>query len=169
MPNTLLTASIQAPDFGSRIENPAIAQNGTPIPTAYVASRKKPANASRVVATNARMPASGGPVQGAAMSPPTSPIRNAPPALRPPTRLSRCLQPRRQRQLERAEHRRRHQREEQRQGHDDPRIGQERAERLADQREHGAERSEHHRDAGDVEGRQQQARGRAARPCRRRC
>ena len=69
------------------------------------------------------------------------------------------LQPRRQPELERAEHRRRHQREEQREGNDHPRIGQERAERLADQREHGAERSEHHRDTGDVEGRQQQGAG----------
>ena len=88
-----MTASIQAPDFGSRMEKPAIAQNGTPIPIAYVASKKKPVNAFRVVATNARMPARGGPVQGAAISPPTSPIRNAPPALRPPTRLSRCCSP----------------------------------------------------------------------------
>ncbi len=75
------------------MENPAIAQKGTPIPIAYVASKKKPVNAFRVVATNARMPARGGPVQGAAISPPTSPIRNAPPALRPPMRLSRCCSP----------------------------------------------------------------------------
>ena len=58
-----------------------------------MASKKKPCDASRVVATYARMPASGGPVQGAAISPPTSPIRNAPAKPRPPTVASRCCSP----------------------------------------------------------------------------
>ena len=34
MPKTLLTDSIHGPDCGSRMENPAIAQKGTPMPTA---------------------------------------------------------------------------------------------------------------------------------------
>src|SRR5579872_1653175 len=90
MPNTLLTASIQPPERGSDIENPASAQNGRPKPTAYVDSSRNPYAASRVVATYARIAASGGPVQGAAMMPPTTPIRNAPPNPRPPTRDSRA-------------------------------------------------------------------------------
>jgi hypothetical protein len=34
MPNTLLTAFIHGPDFGSCMEKPAMAQKGTPMPAA---------------------------------------------------------------------------------------------------------------------------------------
>ena len=42
MPNTLLTHSIQDPDRGSDMENPARNQNGRPIPAAYAASSTNP-------------------------------------------------------------------------------------------------------------------------------
>ena len=47
----------------------------------------------RVVATYASNDASGGPVQGAAMIPATSPIPNAPRKPRPPTRARRPCSP----------------------------------------------------------------------------
>src|SRR6188472_1557368 len=52
-----------------------------------------PQVASRVVVTYASSESSGGPVHGAAMMPPTRPIRNAPPRPRPPTFDSRACSP----------------------------------------------------------------------------
>src|SRR6476620_11148907 len=81
----LLTDSIQRPDFGSATEKPAMAKNSGPMPSAYVKRSEPPTATERVVATYASTEASTGPVHGAAMMPPTSPMAKAPPKPLPPT------------------------------------------------------------------------------------
>src|SRR6185503_15843619 len=88
MPPIDLTASIQRPLFGSDSAKPASTQNRMPIPIAYVNSSEPPPTTLPVVDTNASKPARNGPVHGAAIKPPTSPIANAPPKPLPPIWLS---------------------------------------------------------------------------------
>src|SRR5882672_7154528 len=93
MPPADFTLSIQAPLLGSERATAASTQNKTPIPIAYVNRSAPPPTALPVVDTKPRRPIKNGPVHGAAMSPPTRPIPNAPPKPLPPTWLSLAWSP----------------------------------------------------------------------------
>ena len=79
IPPALFTHSIQRPLFGSETEVAAMTQKRTPMPSAKVNSMAEPRTTLPSIATQPSMPARNGPVQGAAVKPPTIPIAKAPP------------------------------------------------------------------------------------------
>ena len=112
------------------------------MPIAYVKSSEPPVTTLPDVETNKRSPARNGPVHGAAISPPTRPIANAPPEALAADLIEPLLDRRWQAELEHAEHRQRERDEQKDERDHDVRARQLRAEvrALAEQREGHAER-----------------------------
>jgi len=90
IPKMLFTVPIHAPDFGKETANVPTTKNGNPIPSAYTNNIELPKKSFCVVATYVSTAARIGPVQGAAITPATSPMPNAPQTLAPPTCDDHC-------------------------------------------------------------------------------
>src|SRR5262245_30769108 len=92
MPPIDFTASIHEPLLLRAGANAARTQQRRPMPIAEPHSIDGTIATLPVVEINAGRPVRDGPVHGAAMSPPTKPIANAPPNPLPPTWLSLVCQ-----------------------------------------------------------------------------
>src|SRR5512134_378831 len=90
-PNTFFTHTIQSPERGrrwSRLEKVARTRYGAPSPIARVKNDVNPNHGSPLAPTSASSATTGGPTQGAAITPTTNPERKIPIALvvpAPPT------------------------------------------------------------------------------------
>ncbi len=78
IPSTLLTWTIQRPLFGNCTANAPTKKNGAPSPSENAPIARAPRPGLCVLAIQAKMPVSTGPVQGDAIRPQTKPSKNAP-------------------------------------------------------------------------------------------